>query len=87
MITEDFLNRKLAAYNVRFKNGKADTSHLVRVKIFNDAKDNAINWCQDKCGDGWVWSSPTQTDRTLIYFKNQEDALAFKLTFAGSVTA
>jgi len=85
MITRDFLNRKLAACNVQFKNGKADINHLVCVKIFNDARDNAFNWCQDKCGDDWIWSNPTRTNCTEIYFKDRGDALTFSLVFVGSL--
>lgn len=83
----DSLNRKLAKLGIKVIAGRADTTHLVCVKIHNDVKVDAVLWCQRTLGDNWIWSSPTQTDWTLIYFKDQTDALAFKLTFVGSVTA
>lgn len=81
----DSLNRKLVKLNIKTEKGKAEVSHLHRVDIVRNQAPVAQEWCEQRFGDEWIWSSPTQVDWTRIYFKTSEDALAFSLAFAGSL--
>lgn len=81
----DSLNRKLVKLKIKTGKGKADISHLHRVDIVRNQAPAAQEWCEQRFGDEWIWSSPTQTDWTAVYFATSEDTLAFSLAFASSL--
>lgn len=78
----DSLNRKLSKLGIRLVKGKADTSHLIKVRLKKGPEREAYSWCENRFMDEWVWSNPTNTDWFEIYFRHKEDALAFSLTFS-----
>ena len=67
--------------------GLNNTNYMERLKIFptvrisKDHRDAAYTWCQQNLRHKWIWSDPTQTDYTDIYFKSEADAIVFKLSF------
>lgn len=79
------INRKIAKLKIKTEEGKTDISHLHRVDIVRDQAADAQEWCEQRFGDEWIWSSPILVEWTAIYLKTSEDALAFSLTFAGSL--
>jgi len=81
----DSLNRKLVKLGIAVKHGKADIGNLHKVTIKRESADEAQEWCQKRFEDEWIWSSPTQVSWSNFYFRTSEDALAFALTFAGSI--
>lgn len=83
----DSINRRLVKLSIKSAAGKFNLDHLYRINIRREHAPTAQKWCQQRFGDEWVWSSPTQTNWTAMYFKTPEDALAFKLAFTGSLTA
>jgi len=81
-LSPDDFNRKMARLGIRPSNKDTRVKELPKARIDNIAKDVAFEWCNRNLGDAWIWSSPTQTDYTDIYFANKEDAVVFRLTFA-----
>ncbi len=74
-------NRKLSKLGLVPKNGRVDLVGLQSARTSRELAAQAQQWCQEKFGDNWIWSSPTQTEYTEFYFANTQDALLFKLTF------
>lgn len=83
----DSFNRKMAIMGLTVKAGMVDLSHLENVYIRNADKENAQQWCQERFGDEWIWSSPIHSSWSRFFFKHEQDALAFKLTFLPTQTA
>lgn len=74
--------RKMSKMGIKFASGNADMTEFPSVSIHRDQAAVAQEWCEQHFGDGWVWSSPTNTKVTKLYFLSDEDKLLFKLSFA-----
>ena len=85
MFNSNSFGSKYAKLGIKFNKGKAVTNHLYTVVIINRDTSLAFDWCEEKFKDDWIWSKPMHTDYTIIYFKNSEDALLFKLAFSNSL--
>lgn len=68
-------------YNTRqgtISNSKFHAAGYACVEVHKFGNDlwPMHKWCQQHCGDNWVWS---QLGSTHYFFVHKEDALAFKL--------
>jgi hypothetical protein len=82
-ISADEFNRKIARLGIRgAPDQSAQIKEFSKVRIDNSIRHIAFGWCNKNFGDAWIWSSPTQSDYTDVYFANSEDATVFKLTFS-----
>ena len=68
---------RVAKMGVRFVQGKADLSSLCWVTPRGGLTDTRMAWCNSKFGHMWLWAE--QSGR--VYFKNEQDAMLFALTF------
>lgn len=79
----DQFNRKMTKLGLTRSNYQERLKVLPSVRIKRHLyTDEAVAWANKHAGDAWIWSSPTQTDYTDVYFANESDALVFKLRFA-----
>lgn len=82
-ISIESLNRKLSTLKIKTgPDGKINIPEsLIKIRINDDHFNEASLWCQRRCKHNWIWSAPTQVSWVDIYFKDEEDAIAFKLKF------
>jgi len=80
MISEESFKRKADIFGVGYYSPKSITEYP-RVRIPKEIQNEAYSYCQENFGDNWIWSSPTQTDYTDVYFIESADSLIFKLKF------
>ncbi len=74
-------NRRCSKLGIRHSNMEEKIKEFYCVKINNLLKNEAYTWANKHAGNEWIYSSPTHTDWTELYFLKEEDALVFKLTF------
>lgn len=82
-LTFDSFERKLKVFGFTLKNRK-NLEEYPFIRLASDDieyVDEVCFWCQEKFGDNWIWSSPTQTNRFYIYFLHADDAFMCKLAF------
>lgn len=74
--------RKLKKFGITKWDEEQHRRDFFSVVIPRDDSDSAKKICEEKFGDDWIWATPMQMDRTIIYFKNEPDVVIFKLSFA-----
>ena len=85
-VNHNDFNRRCCKLGIRSSNSKERLKELYRVRINDTDKETAYAWANKHAKDEWIWSSPIHTWWTELYFLKEEDALAFKLTFATHLT-
>jgi hypothetical protein len=52
------------------------------IKFYDPGMDleRIWKWLENKFGDNWIWSNNINTGSVKIWFKNEDDALLFKLS-------
>lgn len=84
MISEESLTRRrklFGIYYLSYRDALTSMKSFPAVRIDDCHQSEAYKWCQDRCGDNWIWASPINTHYTYIHFMHDEDATAFRLTF------
>jgi len=79
--TTTSFHEKLRSFGLSHTNHVEPLKSFYKVRILDTDAETAYEWCQANHDNNWIWSSPTQTNYTDIYFKTEADALIFKLTF------
>ena len=82
-----FFERKLKNFGIKYWNEEECRKDFSCAKIPSEGDSAAKTWCDERFGDNWIWATPIQRDYTLIYFKDPNDALLFKLSFNTLTTA
>lgn len=72
---------KMLAFGLQHYNYKEAIKKYPTVRIAQNDSADQFDWCQKELGNNWIWSSPTNTNYSDIYFLNNDDALFFKLKF------
>jgi hypothetical protein len=92
-LTQESFQRKLLVFGITLKTRK-DIEKYPRVSLsgdydvpsesgeFFERVNEAYTWLDENFGDNWIWSTSLTTGRPDIYFKNEDDAIVFKLRFA-----
>jgi len=82
-ISELSFHRKMEKFGLNHLNYRELLPKFPRVRIYDSEgkKEFAYAWCESNIHDEWIWSDPVNTNYTDIIFKNEDDALFFKLSF------